>query len=82
MPKKSGKEADVGVSPAGDKRGGRSRLEPTITDDAGQLSSPHGASREADSSVSPEKAVLGRRPHSRRGDAGAAAALEGRASQG
>ena len=59
MPKKSGKEADVGVSPAGDKRGGRSRLEPTITDDAGQLSSPHGASREGDSSVSPEKAVLG-----------------------
>ena len=77
MPKKSGKEADVSVSPAGDKRGGRSRLESTIPSDAGQLSSPHGASHEAESSVSPEKGVLGRRQNATRGEAGAAAALEG-----
>ena len=76
IPKKSGKEEDVCVSPAGDKRGGRSRLESTISGDTGQLSSQHGASCQGDSSVSPEKAFLGRRPHARRGDAGAAGAVE------
>jgi len=80
MPKKGERAKAVHGSPAQDTEGGRSQPDSTISGDAGPLSSPHGASLESDSSVSPQKNVRAGRLNSRHREV--AAATEGASWQG
>jgi len=80
MPRKAKTAKTVHGSPAQDTEGGRSQPDSTISGDAGPLSSPHGASLESDSSVSPLKNVRRGRPTSRQREE--AAGTEGASWQG